>query len=312
MADTHKNANDALDGLLKPGNSAQERSRTVWGEAWRRLRRNRTFLIACVILGLYVVLAVFAPLIAPYNYAEQFRKEGLTARGSPVAPNAKFWFGTDRLGRDLLSRIVWGARIALIVGVSVATINAMTGVIYGSVAGMVGGWLDMVMMRAVDVIMSLPSLFIILLFVSLFTRSLIITIVVLCLLSWTGPSRVFRSEVVSIKERDFILAERSLGASNAYIFGRHILPQLLPLIIVFIGLGVPGAIFSEAGLSFLGLGVPPPTPTWGGMVSDGVAMYRNAWWMLLFPGAALVLLVICFNLLADGLRQALDPRLKGR
>ncbi len=292
--------------------ASRARPRTLWGDAARRLRHNPTFLIATGILLFFLFVAIAAPLLTPYEYSQQFRQDGLTVNGSPVPPNAMFWFGTDQLGRDLFTRILFGARIAFIVGISVAGINVLIGVLYGSVAGMAGGRLDTVMMRGVDIIMSLPSLFIILLFVAVFERSLLITIVVLCLLAWTGAARIFRSEVTSIKERDFILAERSLGASSRYIFSRHILPQLLPLIIVLAGLGVPSAIFAEAGLSFLGLGVPPPTPTWGGMLAQGVQMYRNAWWMLVFPGVALVLLVICFNLLADGLRQALDPRLRGK
>lgn len=300
------------NGVAIPAPVSRARPRTLWGDAWRRLKRNRTFLIAAGILVFFLFVAIAAPLLTPYEYSQQFRKDGLTAKGSPVPPNAMFWFGTDQLGRDLFTRILFGARIALIVGVTVAVVTVMIGVIYGSIAGMAGGRVDTAMMRVVDIVMSLPSLFIILLFVALFERSLLITILVLCLLAWTASARIFRSEVTSIKERDFILAERSLGASNFYIFGRHILPQLLPLVIVLAGLAVPAAIFAEAGLSFLGLGVPPPTPTWGGMLAQGTQMYRNAWWMLVFPGVALVVLVICFNLLADGLRQALDPRLRGR
>jgi len=292
-----------------------EISRSLWADAGQQLKRNKVFMAACVILAVYLIVGLFAPWIARYDYARQFRMRdgGLTANGSPVAPNSRFWMGTDTLGRDLYSRLVWGTRTALLVGISVSLITTLVSVLYGSIASLIGGWVDDLMMRAVDVIMGLPYLFVVLLFVAIFrTPNLYATIFVLCVLQWTGGARVFRNQVSSIKEYEFVLAERSLGASTPYIFVRHIFPQLVPLIIVFIGLGIPGAIFAEAGLSFLGLGVPPPAPSWGGMVSQGIGLWRNAWWMLVFPAAALVGLVIVFNLIADGLRQALDPRLKGQ
>ncbi len=290
----------------------EERPRTIWGDAWLRLKRNRTFLICGVILLLYIIAAVFAPWVARYDYAEAFRKDGLTANGSPVAPNAKFWFGTDAIGRDLYSRVIYGAQTALVLGLCVATLSVLIGVLYGSVAGMAGGGVDTFMMRIVDVLMSLPMFFIIVFFTTIFDRSLWIIILVMAFLSWTGSARVIRSTVVSIKERDFILAERSMGASGPYIFLRHVLPQLLPLMIIMIGLGIPGAIFLESGLSYLNMGVKPPTPSWGNMIGIGTGSFRNQWWLLVFPGGALVGLVVILNLIADSLRQALDPRLKGR
>jgi peptide/nickel transport system permease protein len=286
--------------------------RTIWGDAWLRLRRNRTFLVCGAILLLYVFAAVFAPWVAHYRYDEVFRKDGLAANGSPVAPNAKFWFGTDAIGRDLYSRVVYGAQTALILGLCVATLSVLIGVFYGSVSGMAGGRVDTLMMRIVDVLLSLPIFFIIVFFTTIFDRSLWIIILVMAFLSWTGSARIFRSSVVSIKERDFVLAERSMGASGPYIFLRHILPQLLPLMIIMIGLGIPGAIFLESGLSFLNMGIKPPTPSWGNMIGLGTVTFRNQWWLLVFPGGALVGLVVILNLIADSLRQALDPRLKGR
>jgi ABC-type dipeptide/oligopeptide/nickel transport system permease subunit len=290
----------------------RDQSYSLWAVARRRLMRNRTFQVAAVILIFYTLMAVFAPIIAPYHYSQQFRKDGLTRNGSPVAPNSKFWFGTDTLGRDQLSRMIYGARTAMVVGISAGFVTTIIGVLFGSAAGLTGGKMDTVMMRGVDVIMSLPSLFLMLMFVAILPgRSIGVTIAVLCLTGWTGAARVFRSQVISIKERDFIQAERSMGASTAYIFFRHMLPQLLPLMIVSAGLAVPSAVFAEAGLSFLGLGVPPPWPTWGGMLNVGTSMYRNAPWLLFYPALMLILLVVSFNLLSDGLRQALDPRLKG-
>ncbi len=299
-----------LTQLVKTRTS--DKPRTLWDEAGRRLKRNRVFLASSAILLVYIFIAAFAPLVAPYDYAEQFRKDGLTVNGSPVRPNAKFIMGTDQLGRDMWSRIVFGARSAIFVGLCVSIFSVLIGVLYGGLSGLLGGIADNFMMRIVDILLSLPQFLLIMMFVAIFERSLWITILVMSVLGWTTAARIFRSEVVSVKEREFVLAETSMGASKAYIFFRHILPQLMPLMIISIGLGIPGAIFMEASLSYLGLGVPPPWPTWGGMISVGMGIFRNAWWLLVYPGIALVLLVVVLNLIADSLRQALDPHLRGR
>lgn len=299
-----------IDGLVRA--SVNEKPRTLWNEAGRRLRRNKVFMVSAFILLVYVFVAVFAPLVAPYHYAEQFRKIGLTVNGSPRPPSPMFIMGTDQLGRDVFSRIVYGARSAIFVGLCVSILSVMVGVMYGGLAGLLGGNMDNVLMRTVDILLSLPQFLLIMMFVAIFERSLMITILVMAALGWTTAARIFHSEVVSLKEREFVLAETSMGASKNYVFFRHIIPQLMPLMIISIGLGIPGAIFMEASLSYLGLGVPPPWPTWGGMISTGMGIFRTAWWLLVYPGAALVGLVIVLNLIADSLRQALDPHLRGR
>lgn len=310
---TDKNQSVQLRNGVTAVLKVKEAPHTLWSDAWRRLKKNKTFPIAAAILIFYILVAIFAPIIAPYNYSEQFRKDGLTSNGSPVAPNTKFILGTDTIGRDLLSRIIYGTQTAMVVGLCVSILTVLVGALYGSLAGLATGWLDTILMRIVDILLSLPQLFIILLFIAILNqRSLWITIAVLAILNWTGAARIFRSEVVSLKEREFVLAERSMGAESSYIYFRHIFPQLLPLMIISVGMGIPYAIFMEASMSFLGLGVPPPWPTWGGMVSDGQAIFRTAWWLLVFPGTALITLVVSLNLIADSLRQALDPRLKGK
>jgi peptide/nickel transport system permease protein len=250
-------------------------------------------------------MALLAPWVAPYDPAEQFRDAG--RMGQPLAPNARFWLGTDNLQRDLLSRLIYGARVTLSVGLGASLLTVIFGLGYGSLAGLVGGSTDNYLMRFVDVVISLPTLFVIMLFIVTFGRSLWIILGVIAAVSWTYPARVFRAEVVALREREFMIAARSVGTGNGQILLRHVLPQLLPLGIIFVGLGVPAAIFAEASLSFLGLGIPPPTPAWGSMMQEGLSFYRSAPFIVIFPGLCIVLTNICFTLLGNGLREALDP-----
>ncbi len=286
---------------------------TSWSRlAFQRFVDQHVALAATIILVILCLMAVLAPFIAPYDPVQQFRKDGLDAAGLPVGPNAHYWLGTDGQGRDMLSRLIWGARISLGIGIAASSFSVLIGLLMGSVAGMAGGALDAVLMRFVDIVMSLPGFFVILLLVALFRPSLWITIMVITLLGWTYPARLFRTEVVALRERDFILAARCLGIPEPQIVMRHILPHLVPLAIVAIGLGVPGAIFAEAGLSFLGLGVPPPAPAWGGMIQFGTSYYRSSPLQVLLPGAIIVTTVVCFNLVGAGLRDALDPTMRRR
>ena len=277
-----------------------------WAAAARRFRRNRVSMIAaCLLLGILAV-SILAPVISPHDPARQYRKEGLK-NGLPVGPTDQFILGTDGFGRDLLTRLIYGGRVALLVGFFASGISVIIGMVIGSIAGLVGGGVDTLIMRLVDVVLSLPTLFVILLFVSLLKPSLGITIAVIAVLSWAGPTRVFRAEVSSLREREFITAARSLGASTPKIFLSHILPHLLPLIMIYISLGVPPAIFAEASLGFLGLGVPPPAATWGNMMQVGIGFYRASPIQIVAPGVAIVFTVVCFNLVGSGLRDALDP-----
>jgi peptide/nickel transport system permease protein len=282
-----------------------------WGDVWRRFRRQRVALVAAVILLVLMLLALTAPVIAPHDPAEQFRRDGLSAVGEPLGPNARFWLGTDGLGRDLLSRLLWGGRISLAIGVSATTIVMLTALLVGGTAGFAGSKTDFFLMRLVDLMISVPQLFVMLLLVVILQPGAWVVVLVVSLFGWPYPARVFRSQILSLKEADFVLAARSLGVPEWRIFLRHVLPHLLPLVTVYFALSMPSVIFAEASLSFLGLGVPPPTPSWGSMIQDGLQYYRAAPWLVLFPGLAITLAVVSFNLVASGLREAMDPAQRG-
>lgn len=278
-----------------------------WRDAWQRFTRQKMAVVAGMTFLVLVVLSLLAPLLAPYDPIEQFRSEGLTAVGEPLPPNLHFWLGTDGLGRDLLSRLLYGGRISLGVAIAASTISVLIGLLVGGVAGFLGGKADFFVMRFVDLVMSLPTFFLTLLLIVMLNPGVWVVITVIALFSWTGPARVFRSQVLTVKQRDFMQAARSLGVPQQSIFWRHLLPHVLPLIIVYLALIMPNAIFAETSLSFLGLGVPPPLPSWGSMIQDGFAYYRAAPWVGLFPGVAIALTVVSINLLGNGLREAMDP-----
>jgi peptide/nickel transport system permease protein len=287
-------------------------SASWWGDVWRRFRRQRLSLVAAVVLLAMALLALTAPVIAPYDPTEQFRRDGLTAVGEPLPPNARFWLGTDGLGRDLLSRLLWGGRISLAIGVSATAIVMVAALLVGGTAGFAGAKTDFMLMRLVDLMISIPQFFVMLLLVVILQPGAWVVVLVVALFGWPYPARVFRSQILSLKEADFVLAARSLGVPERRIFLRHVLPHLLPLVTVYFALSMPGVIFAEASLSFLGLGVPPPTPSWGSMIQDGLQYYRAAPWLVLFPGLAITLAVVSFNLVASGLREAMDPAQRGR
>ncbi len=283
-----------------------------WGDVWRRFRQQRLSLAAAVVLITLALLAILAPVISPYDPTEQFRREGLSELGEPLAPNARFWLGTDGLGRDLLSRLLWGGRISLAIGISATAIVMTTALLIGGTAGFAGSKTDFLLMRLVDLMISVPQFFVMLLLVVVLQPGAWVVVLVVSLFGWPYPARVFRSQILSIKESDFVLAARALGVPERRIFLRHALPHLLPLVTVYFALSMPGVIFAEASLSFLGLGVPPPTPSWGSMIQDGMEYYRVAPWLVLYPGLAITLAVVSFNLVASGLREAMDPTQRGR
>lgn len=299
---------------LKPARRAVPARAAVswWGDVWRRFRRQRVSLLAAVVLVAMALLALTAPIVAPHDPTEQFRREGLSTVGEPLAPNARFWIGTDGLGRDLLSRLLWGGRISLTIGVTASAIVMVTALVVGGVAGFAGDKTGFLLMRLVDLMISVPQLFVMLLLVVVLQPGVWVVVLVVALFGWPYPARVFRSQILSLREADFVLAARSLGVTERRIFLRHVLPHLLPLVTVYFALSMPGVIFAEASLSFLGLGVPPPTPSWGSMIQDGLQYYRAAPWLVLFPGLAITLAVVSFNLVASGLREAMDPTQRGR
>jgi peptide/nickel transport system permease protein len=254
-----------------------------------------------------VLVSILAPVLATQDPIEQFRREGLTPQGLPLPPGGQFWLGTDGLGRDLFSRLLYGGRISLGIGITASAISVVIGLLIGGVAGFLGGKTDFFVMRFVDLIMSMPTFFLTLLLVVMLSPGAWVVITVISLFSWTGPARVFRSQVLTVKRRAFVQAAHCLGVPQGRIFFRHLVPHILPLMAVYLALGIPNAIFAEASLSFLGLGVPAPTPSWGSMIQDGMAYYRAAPWVAFLPGATIALAVVSINLLGNGLREAMDP-----
>lgn len=267
--------------------------------------------------ALIVLIALFAPLLAPHDPAEQFR-DGLTPGGQPIAStlvterSSRFLLGTDSNGRDLLSRILYGARVSLIIGVLANTLAVTIGTLVGAVAAFVGNPLESILMRFTEVMMAFPTLLLAMALVAILKPSMWIIIVVIGLVYWTWIARVVYGQVLSVRELDFVTAARALGAARRHILLRHILPQLIPTIIVWGTLGIATNVMLEASLSYLGIGVQPPTPSWGGMIQQGQSYYRTAPWMVIFPGLAIILTVFTFNMLGDGLRDALDPTQQGK
>ena len=272
-------------------------------------RINAMELVGAAMVLSLVMAAVFAPHLAPYDPTRAVAP----TYGDPGAPSAAFPLGTDELGRDVLSRIIWGARVSLTVGVAAMAITMTIGVAIGLAAGFFGGAADFALMRFTDVMLTLPALLLAMAFVAVLHPSLLNVLLVIGLVSWTQVARVMRAEALSMTQRDFVTAARALGGSPARLIAHHVLPNVTPIIVVMAVLGVSGTLLLDAGLSFLSLGVPPPTPSWGGMLSDAVTsgMYQTDIALALVPGLALVMTMLAFNLLGDGIRDALDPR-RGR
>jgi peptide/nickel transport system permease protein len=273
----------------------------------KSIREFPMLYLGALIILLLILAAVLAPVLAPHNPNIQF-SSGLKSNGTPVGPCAEFPFGTDNLGRDVLSRVLYGARISLVVGVVSTVINLVLGVLVGTVAGYFGGWVDNVLMRVTDVILAFPLLLFCMALVAVLGPSLWNVLLSIGILGWGTMARVVRGQVLAVKEFEYVQAERALGASNARIMFRVILPNIIGPVIVLSTLNVGQNILIESGLSFLGIGIQPPTPSWGNMIQAGMQTYTFAPWTLWFPGLALVIAVLGFNLLGDGLRDILDPR----
>lgn len=277
-----------------------------------RLLRDPASIASLIAILLIIAFALCAPLIAAWTGhgpTEQFRETGLTPEGIPVGPNSEFLLGTDQLGRDVLVRLAYGAQVSLLVGVLASIVASVIGIAIGTISGFSGGIVDTVLSRTMDLVMSVPFLLCAIALVSVLGPSLSLSIAVIVFFSWTGLARVIRGQVLALRHREFVEAARSLGASRTSIMFRDILPNLVVPIIVYTTLMIPAAIVFEATLSFLGLGIVPPTPSWGNMLADAAngSLYLVAWWMVVVPGGALLALTLAFNLLGDGLRDALDP-----
>jgi peptide/nickel transport system permease protein len=288
------------------------RVRGPWTLALERLRNDRAGKLAALVIGALVLLALLAPLfsrLTGHGPAEQFLDIGLSPEGVPTGPSRRFLLGTDGLGRDLLVRIVYGTRVSLLVGLLASGTAVLVGTVVGIAAGWYGGVVDRILSRAMDVFLALPFLVFALALVAVVGSSLAISVTVIAMFSWASVGRIVRAETLSIREHAYVQAARLLGASHARIMFVEILPNVAATVIVYTTLLIPGAIVAEATLSFLGLSVVPPAPSWGNILSDAMAYYRVAWWFIFFPGAALVVSTLAFNILGDSVRDALDPKL---
>jgi oligopeptide transport system permease protein len=314
--------------MKTPGNHLESGLRpaaSLWKDAWKRLKRNRAAVVSLVILAVIVAAAVVGPLVAPYPYDKQ------DLRQSNKPPSALHWLGTDRLGQDVFSRLLIGARVSLVVGFVAQLVIVLIGLPAGLLAGYLEGWVDNLIMRTVEVLYAIPVLLLIILIMTSLreflesgegpaarllgivdnaTGGLLGTIIGISLIAWIVVARLTRGQVLSLKKQEFIVAARAVGASDLRIMRRHLLPNSLSPVIIAVTYGIPQAIFLEAGLSFLGLGVRPPVSSWGLMISEGSSAIRSYPYLVTSPALILAITMICFTFLGDGLRDALDPKLK--
>ncbi|HEX2864634.1 MAG TPA: ABC transporter permease [Deinococcales bacterium] len=273
---------------------------------WRRFFRDPITVTALVLVLGLVAVAVLAPMIAPHDPSISF-PDGLSDAGAPVGPSARFPFGTDLLGRDLLSRVVYGTRVSLAIGVLANGAATVIGLTVGLLAGFFGGAVGTLLMRLTDLMMAFPVLLLAIALTAILTPSLLIVALVIALLNWVGLARVVYGMVMGLKNREFVLAAEALGARPARIVWRHVLPQLVSVTLVWGTLGISTSVMLEATLSFLGVGVQPPTPSWGGIINESQSYFTLAPWLVAFPGLAILVTALAFNLLGEGLREALDP-----
>lgn len=275
-----------------------------WRDAWLRLQKDRMGMAGLIFLAALLLLAVFGPMLSSISYADQDFHE------SNLAPCWEHWFGTDNLGRDLFIRVLYGARISLAIGVVASIINLVIGVLYGGISGLLGGRADRIMMNIVDVLYSVPTLLYVILLMVVFKPGLTNIFLALGLSYWLQMARIVRGQVLSIKEQEFVLAAVSMGASKWRILMKHLIPNAMGAIVVSLSLSIPDAIFTEAFLSFIGLGVSAPMASWGVLASEGVNSLRAYPFQLFFPAVAISLTMLAFNFLSDGLRDALDPKMR--
>ena len=280
-------------------------------EVLRRLARDRLALFGLGVIVAMTLATVLAPIIAPYPPNEQFF-DGLTLEGAPLPPNQRFWLGTDLLGRDLLSRLIFGAQTSMIIGVAANGAAVLIGTLLGVAAGYAGGWVGAAIMRFTDLMMAFPALLLAIVLAAIFTPSLWIVALVIAMVNWVQIARVVYTQTRSLAEREFIEACYSLGATWPRILFRHIVPHLLPTVLVWGTLGIATTVLLEATLSYLGIGVRPPTPSWGNIIFENQTYFATAPWLVFIPGAAILLLALSFNLLGDALRDILDPTQRGR
>ena len=293
---------EKTEALADAAERAQMQGSSLWDDAWRRFRKNRAAVYSVTILALITLFVIFAPMLTHYAY--DFNDwDALSA-----PPSARHFLGTDSLGRDLLSRAAVGGRISLLVGLSGALVAVVIGTLYGALAGFFGGKIDSLMMRFLEILNAFPFMLFVILLTTFFGRSLILIFAAVGLVSWLDVARIVRGQTLSLKHKEFVEAARVSGMSRRRIVVRHIIPNVLGVVMVYASLLVPGMIIYESFLSFLGLGVQEPMASWGSMLQEGALTIETAPWQLLVPAFFLVATLFCFNFLGDGLRDALDPK----
>ncbi len=304
---SYQNLPAALFEPLGDAQREQERivrpSTTYWQDVRARFKRDPLAMGGLVVLVIITLLAIFGPMLSPYTYS------GVDFTAGGKGPSAAHWFGTDKLGRDILVRVLFGARISLTVGVVAAAINLVIGVLYGGIAGFIGRRLDMILMRIVDILIGLPSLLYIILIMMVMGSTVQSIVLALCFTSWIGTARVVRSQVMTLKSSDYALAAKLTGASDLDILLRHLVPNCMGPIIVSTAFLIPSAIFSEAFLAFLGIGIQVPMASWGTLANEAIPALSSKPYQMFFPVAAICITMFALNFIGDGLRDALDPRL---
>ncbi len=279
-----------------------QQGRSLTQDAFSRLRKNKMAMMGVCVLVFFIVIALLTPFIAPYTYEGQNLELGATA------PSVQHWLGTDSLGRDQLTRIMYGSRVSLMVGFIATSVALLIGVLWGAIAGFIGGRLDAIMMRIVDALFALPFTIFIILLTVIFGSSMVLLFIAIGAVEWLTMARIVRGQVLGIKQQEFVEVAVSMGLSPWQIITRHLIPNVLGPIIVYTTLTIPSVILLESFLSFLGLGIQPPQSSWGSLISSGVETMEEYPWLLIFPGLALSLTLFSLNFLGDGLRDALDPR----
>jgi peptide/nickel transport system permease protein len=283
-------------------------AQSYWNESWERLRANRIGMTAGLLILLFALIAIMAPLLS--HFVTHFQPQTINLDTTFVAPGASHPLGTDELGRDTLTRLIWGGQVTLGVAFLTVAISLTLGTAVGMLAGYYGGWADDILMRLVDTVLAIPAIFLFILMSILFRPNAITLAAIIASVGWGSVARLVRSEVLSVKQRDFILATRSIGARDGRLMVRHLLPNVLPVLIVAASLGVGQIILIEAALDFLGLGIQPPTASWGNMLTNAESYFFHSFWLVIFPGVTIFLTVLASNIFGNAVRDAFDPRLK--
>ncbi|HUO91863.1 MAG TPA: ABC transporter permease subunit [Rhizomicrobium sp.] len=290
------------------------KGRSLWTDARRRLLKNRAAMASIVILAVIALMAVFAPNLSPYAFDYQdysiisCAPDWWPDRTAPCIAGGAHWFGTDNLGRDLFVRVLYGARVSLAVGLIATLVSLVVGVAYGAIAGFIGGRLDELMMRFVDVLYSLPYIFLVIILMVVFHRNFFLLFIAIGAVEWLTMARIVRGQTLSIKYKEYIEAARAAGVTRAATIVRHVIPNVLGPVVVYVTLTVPAVILAESFISFLGLGIQDPLTSWGVLISDGSKQIETAPWLLIFPATFMGVTLFCFNFIGDGLRDALDPK----